>query len=218
MESMIVRGGIIGENSFREYVNVVLYVKSKVLLRKFYRTLNIRADDEGLVMMGYIDPEEGICFDVFCSAYMHRGAIKCNDTYTGSEGIIHIEEMKGMEYIVLAGLPGRKSLIEKSNEVVKRTDTPEQRALLEARKIKGLDPARNFVHPDNVYVPLYKKDHELELVWVKCLHTEENAIVCRLLDDPKDDFGVHEGDEVSLGYIRVSGDSVPFWGCWIKEK
>jgi len=200
MESIIKRGGVIGSNSFREYVNSYLYIKSDLLLSRYRKALSLQPEDEGIVGMCYIDMEKGVCFEVFCSAYMDRGVLKCNKKYPDPALVLHISELNEIEYIALTGLPYRKEFLKKRDEIVARVSTPEQKELEPVRKIKELDINRNLVYPDHVYAYLYKQEYEMELerIQVKCLRMEEGSILCRLLDEPMNAFGVHEGDEVKM--------------------
>lgn len=217
MDSIIKRGGVIGKNSFREYVNSYLYIKSDILLSRYRKALSVQPEDEGIVGMCYIDMEEGVSFDVFCSAYMERGKLICNKKYPDPELILYISELNETEYISLTGLPYRKEFLKKRDEIVEKVSTPEQKALEEVRKIRELDINRNLIHPDNVYAYLYKQDYEMDLerIQVKCLGMENGAVICKLLSEPTLPFGVHEGDQVKMNFVRMSDGAPPFWACLV---
>ena len=68
-------------------------------------------------------------------------------------------------------------------------------------KMRFLDGSRSPEYPDDVLVYLLKEGNDPEGCWVRMEGLEEHRILGELLNEPKEDFGFHQGDLISI-YIQ----------------
>ena len=79
------------------------------------------------------------------------------------------------------------------------------------RAITRLDPVRAPGFPDDIKCLLYDSTgaKDTECVWAKLLRQLDNdLLVCRILNEPFQDFGLHEGDLVKVAATEAEGDLV----------
>ena len=72
------------------------------------------------------------------------------------------------------------------------------------RTLEWLDPYREEGGPDTVAVVFRRPDFPPERCCVRCEACQEDKISGTLLDEPKGNLGVHEGDVIT--FVREQGE------------
>ena len=78
----------------------------------------------------------------------------------------------------------------------------------ETRFIKNLDDFRHPDYPDDVAVYFFGANHKPELLWVRCRSVDENILNGELLNEPRNDLGVHAGDKIKFGVAQINGQNI----------
>ena len=81
-------------------------------------------------------------------------------------------------------------------------------AKVETRFIKNLDDFRHPNYPDDVAVYFFSANHKPELLWVRCVAVDENILTGELLNEPRSDLNVHEGDKIKFGVAQINGQNI----------
>lgn len=66
----------------------------------------------------------------------------------------------------------------------------------------------NNEYPDDVLVYLIKDGLEVEGCWTRIVSVEENFLVGKLVNEPKQDFGYHEGDLIGFYCEQTSDEQI----------
>ena len=89
----------------------------------------------------------------------------------------------------------------------------------EMRKLTFLDPLRSPDYPDDIQVLLYQKGMQIEQVWVKCFAYTEDELFGKLLNEPNQDFGVHNGSIIGFAPMETEdGLLCVYTGRWLEEQ
>ncbi|MBQ7454156.1 MAG: DUF2314 domain-containing protein [Selenomonadaceae bacterium] len=78
----------------------------------------------------------------------------------------------------------------------------------QTRLIKNLDAFRHPHYPDDVVVYFFGEEHKPELLWVRCASVDENILAGELLNEPRQNFGVHAGDKIMFGVAQVNAQNI----------
>lgn len=88
------------------------------------------------------------------------------------------------------------------------TDRKPDAAREQTRLIKTLDDFRHPDYPDDVAIYFFGENHRPELLWVRCKSVAENILTGELLVEPRQNFGVHAGDNVKFGVAEVNAQNI----------
>lgn len=78
----------------------------------------------------------------------------------------------------------------------------------QTRLIKTLDAFRHPNYPDDVVVYFLDAQHNPELLWVRCVSVDENILTGELLNEPRQDFSCHAGDEIKFGVAQINQQNI----------
>jgi hypothetical protein len=164
----------------------------------------MRPDADGYIGFFYVDHEEGVTFRLH-SLY-RTGAGKLPEIFVTFENhgeglILHSDEV-GPYTLLSNDEANRLSLLEEQRWRIYYEPEP----LQAVRKRVDLDRFRAPGYFDDVSVILYSKDRELipEGVWVRLEGQSDDGVSFRgtLLNEPYSDFGVHEGEMVTVRFAE----------------
>ena len=199
---------IIGETDFRELFSKVLYIQPTEEVRKtFAKNAGICSGNEGFLAYSHIDDQAGLSFDILCQANIEGGKL----TYGGL--------LKDICWIVRRGYLDGCRFADAEQYGVCRSDFCEEirqhihmidenyecknTQTKEMRRFAFLDPVRSSDYPDDIQVLLYQEGSRPEMVWVKCYAYTQNELFGLLLNEPNQDFGVHEKDIIGFAPMKT---------------
>ena len=81
-------------------------------------------------------------------------------------------------------------------------------AVVATRDVEELDPFRNREYPDDVQVYVAAKGMQIELVWVRLYGLQDNEITGILLNEPDQDFGIHERDIIGFFPSKIGDKDI----------
>ncbi len=165
---------------------------------------------------GYYDREAGLTLEVLAPAVMMDGGFRCGDPYQDVSLKLRVSSLGETAFNVADDGDGvlSKKYADKLSEL-SAYDASE--AIEETRMLDFLDTLRDEFFIDDVRVNLVLFECENEEVWVRINEvTEDKTFFGTLLNEPYQDFGVHEGDEIPFflykqddGELVLVSDLIP---------
>ena len=155
---------------------------------------------DGILTYGYIDRDAGLTLEVLCCVKR-----KSNDEFSffkkfdDTRLIIRAGAIINEEFLIL----GDKSddLAKYFREELDNLDVYKtNEEIEETRYLTFLDEFRHAFYPDDVIVHIYMEGFAPEGCWVSItgVGEEKKYIKGRLLNEPDQNLGYHEGDEVKF--------------------
>ena len=156
---------------------------------------------DGMLCYGYMHPEEGLMLAVMAIGMLEGSDIQC--FREPQEKIISMppEEFENEEIITFKESDRilRMQYDDQIRALGNRNDVEYMRA---NRSITFIDELRDPRFIDDVPVELWRKDRDAETVMVRITDSDMDALIGQLRQEPKQDFGVHEGDEIRFVVFR----------------
>lgn len=189
--------------NFRSLYHKLVYIRCPEIIERLAGSgVEVIRGSDGIIAYGYIDEQCGLSFHVFGAAGVRDG----------------VELVKGMKDEKAMLLLRRGSVAECSfvdlneagvsypeyisliNMVRENYDTDNE-AKENMRKMDFLDEFRNADFPDDVAVVIFSEGLQPEQVWMRCVDVTEEMLYGTLLNEPNQDYGIHEGDKV--GFVPI---------------
>lgn len=198
----------IGETDFRELFHKVIYIQTTDDIRKrLGEIIKICAEDDGFLAYGYIDNEAGFSFRIICSANISGGTLNYGDLHEESAYIIRRGYFRECYFVAVEMFGITESDFNESvreyiqviNESYKCSNDTEK-----MRELTFLDSLRNPDYPDDIQVFLYQENMQPEIVWVKCYTYTDEELFGLLLNEPNQDFEIHNGS--IIGFVPIKTD------------
>ena len=156
---------------------------------------------DGMLCYGYMHPEEGLMLAVMAIGMLEGSDIQC--FREPQEKIISMppEEFENEEIITFKESDRilRMQYDDQIRALGNRNDVEYMRA---NRSITFIDELRDPRFIDDVPVELWRKDRDAETVMVRITDSDMDALIGQIRQEPKQDFGVHEGDEIRFVVFR----------------
>ena len=185
---------IVSELSFRALENKYLYIACPHLLGLLSQHF---AGDEatGILAYCYIKHEEGLQFEVLCKSMFDadKKTIRFFDANDEVSFGLPYGLMQSNAVMVLpeAILPLDKHKAKVAKLAVYGASEEQQKA----RNIAAIDGSRRPEQPDEVLVYL-SHEETVETVYVRLEGVGKMDLYGTLLNEPQQDFGIHEGEEL----------------------
>ncbi len=213
----------IGETDFRELFHKIVYIQPTEDVRSnLVKNMWFRAKGSGFLAYGYIDNQAGFSFRLICSANQRNGLLTCGEFHKETEYIIRRGYINDCCFLDTAFLGLDESDYDKDireyihaiDECYKCSDESE-----EMRKLTFLAPLRSPDFPDDIQVLLYKEGMHTEQVWVRCYAFTDNELFGLLLNEPHQNFGVHNGSIIGFAPVKTDdGLLCVYTGRWLEEQ
>lgn len=192
--------------SFREFYHKVVYLKCPDLMEKLKKGTAIEDRDcDGVIAYGYIDEQMGLSFHVLGTASVEEDKNFNIRKLSDKERILFLRgSMEPYRYLDYSGAGFSCTQFEDEIKIIKEHYDTKNPAKEEMRTYAFLDPFRHENFPDDVKVILYKEELRPEQVWMTCIDEKENMLYGRLLNEPDQPYGIHEGDKVRILPLKDS--------------
>lgn len=153
---------------------------------------------DGVLAYGYIDRECGMTLEILaCAKRTGEDEFAYASSLDTVRVIIRIGAVKDVEYTFVAeGEDGICENFTQKLEIVRQYDAEEE--VEESRLFGFLDEFRHELYPDDVLVLTLKDGLQPEGCWVRIIGLEEKCIMGKLLNEPNQNFGYHEGDTIAF--------------------
>lgn len=146
---------------------------------------------------GYIDHDAGLTMEVLAVGKRTDDSFSFFEPCMDNRAMLRIGSVADDQFFVLDDSDG--GLSERYAEkisVVEYYAASEQ--IEQSRKFAFLDRSRHEHFPDDVLVYLTKRGLDPEGCWVRIIGLGDGCIMGRLLNEPDQEFGCHEGDELAF--------------------
>lgn len=155
---------------------------------------------EGVLTYGYYDRHAGVTLEVLSCAKKGENGWRFADPQGLVRSFIRIEAVQDDDFTVLSN-PDEKLYRKFAHklEVLKGYEAEE--AVEKSRMFDFLDDARHPEYIDDVQVFLEKKGLKPELCWARITDLGDHCIWAKLLNEPYQDFGLHEGEDFTF-FVR----------------
>lgn len=154
-----------------------------------------RADEANCVIAyGYIDHDAGVTLEILSAARKTESELEMFDGSDERRAIARIGSVENAEFTVLGDDEWLKQRYSEKIDMLKTYDVKED--IERSRGMTFLDGCRHDFYPDDIMVGIFKDGLQPEGCWVKICGLGERCFIGKLLNEPNQDFGCHEGDEI----------------------
>ena len=159
----------IGEASFRELLNEIIYIKcNDKILESLSNFTPVQEDDDGFLAFGYIDDDAGFSFRILCTANIKENQLSLSEYNEKIWSIIRKSEVNEFDYITMAHIDMDFSRFNDHINIIKESYKCKGPKTEEMRAFTLFDKNRNIDYPDDIQVILVAEGLEPEGIWVKC--------------------------------------------------
>ena len=159
-------------------------------------------DINTMLVYGYIDHDQGLLLEVLAMAACDiDGFILYHGDDTQSVKLVAYE-YSYHDVMALPSCPVANAFLQKVTQVEEECAVADD--VQRIRTLEWLDPYREEGVPDTVAVVFRRPDFPPERCCVRCEACQEDKISGTLLDEPKGNLGVHEGDVIT--FVREQGE------------
>lgn len=196
----------LAETDFRDVAGRLLYVRGVAEL--------VRMGDRALpdaVCYGYLDHKRGLCLNALCDAELSDGSIECGHAYDRIYIRLEHDPARQLEAADVCDAALFQAVAEPLGWVHDRY-AAEEDEYRDLRDLAFLDQFRSPEYPDDVQGYLLAEGLRPELVWLRLEDMEEAEdgarVYAKLLNEPAQAYGVHEGDLLPLAFTDAGDGSV----------
>ena len=195
----------LSETDFRGVAGRLLYVRGAAALMRLEGAM------PDCLCWGYVDHNRGLCLNALSDARLDAtGEIVRGHALDGTYARLEYGSVKGLEAadvcdVIISELEGP------INWVRERYAADDER-YKELRDLGFLDQFRSPEYPDDVQAYLFSEKLNPELVWLRLERAEGDAdgfsVYAKLLNEPAQDYPVHEGDLLPLAFTDTDDGTV----------
>lgn len=151
----------------------------------------------GILTYGYYDEEAGLTLEVIAAALVTKDGSRFGDPRNDIRTSIAISTVADAEFIYFSDKDGalHEMFKEKLQPLSAYEPTEE---IAKSREMDFLDDSRDLTYIDNVMVVLMKDGCESDYCWATITGLGDGCFNGILLQEPKQDFGVHQGEAITF--------------------
>ena len=188
---------------FREIYKKVRIFKINKGEKNFFKSFSGFKNANCYVGYGYIDHEAGFTEQVFCLAKIEDEKIQLYEINNDESLKMRLDTKNIDGYFRVDVI--EKELNQLLKENIKIIDKfYETRELKKLRADEEIDEFRHSEFIDDVIVSFSKEGYGEEMCWVRLEKNSKNGYIGILLNEPDQDFGVHQMDEIEVLTIMSS--------------
>lgn len=198
----------LGKEDWRNITNSMIYIRCPQKLEVLQKSgFEVVGRNDGFLALCFVDHVEGLSFYVIASAHIGQDRVFVSKENKSSQLIFRVGDLLDCSYLnqdfIEADFSHYYSYID---EIIAQFEKACEEAV-DIRKLTELDDFRDPQFPDNIEVVLIGKGLEQEKVWIRSEKFGPNCIYGTLLDEPRQDFGLHKDDLIDMMLIDRDGKS-----------
>lgn len=198
----------LGKEDWRNITNSMIYIRCPQKLEVLQKAgFEVVGRNDGFLALCFVDHVEGLSFYVIASAHIGQDRVFVSKENKSSQLIFRVGDLLDCSYLnqdfIEADFSQYYSYID---EIIAQFEKACEEAV-DIRKLTELDDFRDPQFPDNIEVVLIGKGLEQEKVWIRSEKFGPNCIYGTLLDEPRQDFGLHKDDLIDMMLIDRDGKS-----------
>lgn len=191
------------EMSFRDMNEQMVEIHGAKMVQLLEK-MGLKLDNlYGALMYGYIDHDAGFTFEIMALETKKYISVEYRIVPINVSCKIPRLDVQEMEIDIVDGV--NISLFQDKIDIIHK-QAYVSKTLLELRNYKDLDLSRHSEYPDDVIVYLLSSNLDPEACWLRLEGMKEDKMYGNLLVEPKQDFGVHKGDEILFGMTKMEDD------------
>ena len=185
------------ETGFRPFYHQFVAVPIKDSLRPAIQDFPESKAANYLLAYGYIDQSCGLTLEILAMAQKTSKGFRFADTNESIRAFIRIDAVEEDECLYFPDENGELAKRYASKlEIVREYDAPED--VEKSREMIFLDGCRDKECIDDVLVFLTRDGLRPEGCWVRINGLGDHCLMGILLNEPNQDFGYHEGDQIAF--------------------
>lgn len=169
-------------------------------------TKNFPGAEQGncILTYGYIDRSAGLTLEILAVGIVEEDGVTLFGGADDYRSFLRIGAVMDQEFWALGDEDGSLHAEHATKiERLRRYDASEEVEL--TRQMEFLDTSRDPSYIDDVLVYLFKEGLSPEGCWVRITGLEEQSLKGTLLNEPDQDFGCHNGEEISF-FVQQNQD------------
>lgn len=152
---------------------------------------------EAVLTYGYYDREAGMTLEALACAKKGERGWRFANSADEIRSFIRIDAVQDEEFSVLEKPDeALQQKYAKKLEMLKVYDASEE--IERSRTFGFLDESRHPEFIDDVQILLEKNGLQSEICWARIIDLSEHRIWAKLLNEPNQDFGIHEGEDFTF--------------------
>lgn len=191
----------INQFSFRDLAKKYLYIDFKPQFPLLAQNFADANQANGILTFCYINHEQGLQFEVLSNAFFNEGKKSIKFFDVNNEASISLPYGLVQECNVLV-LPDAIIPQEKFAAKTEKLILPVADGLEKCRSLAAIDSCRKTDKPDEVQVYLAHGDEQIETCSVRLEGINEMQLFGTLLDEPTNDFGIHQGETLYFFMVK----------------
>ena len=195
------------ETGFRPFYHHVCALELNDKLTKRLKNCPEIEKSSHAVVYGYIDPDKGLMLEVLGAGKQAPKYFYFKDPYEGRRITISIGDVAEVPFVWFEKLEPRfyKKYAPRIDKL-KQYDASED--VEKSREFDFLDGCREPSFPDDVRVLFIKEGLKPEECWVRIIGLGDHVLIGKLLNQPYQEFGVHEGDTIKFFVRKESEEKI----------
>lgn len=198
---------IFSQDGFREFYRNFCVIPLDENLKETVKEFPNAENAKYILAFGYIDRECGFTFEVIACAHKENNLYCFEDTNPRDRVKIRLtKELANADLDIIDDEDGELfdryiGKLENLKVYIPSED------IEDTRLFAFLDDARNEFFIDDVKINILKKGFDTEVCWGRLSGLGDKVIKAVLLNEPKQDLGIHKGDEIAFQVAKESDNS-----------
>lgn len=160
-----------------------------------------------LLAYGYIDREAGLTLEVLAAGFEQEEKCTFFDPPARARYSLAGEAMENEEFFLMDDRNNRLSSRYAKKLASLQKYAPGEK-IEQTREMRFLDDSRHPLFPDDVQVYLMRQGLKPEPCWTRISGLTENCIKGVLLNEPEQDFGCRQGEEIAINLDETEDKKV----------
>jgi hypothetical protein len=190
---------------FRGFYHRFIAVPANENLKKLIENFPGSNEANYILTYGYIDHSAGFTLEVIAAAVKSDGGFEFKATNPELSAKIRIANVLEDEAFYFKEEDLSEHYAYKLDQLQHYNVND---AIERSRSFEFLDRFRNLEFPDDIFVYFIKEGNEVEKCMVRIENLSDHIIFGTLLNEPEQDFGYHEGDNVEFILHQAEEDTL----------
>ena len=184
------------ENGFRSIYKKFALFQMNDVFKKMLEDFPNADEANCVIVYGYIDHQAGMTLEVLSGGKQTEHELELFDGCEDRRAFVRIGSVETAEFQILEDDEWLYKRYSSKMKMIKGYDVDDD--IETSRGVNVLDSSRHAYYPDDVLVYLVGKGLNPEGCWVNISGIGDYCLTGKLLNDPDQDFGCHEGDMIEF--------------------
>ena len=186
------------ETGFRAFYQHFCALPLTESIRKAVQEYPGAEEADSMLVYGYIDHTAGQSMEILCLAVQDGSSYHFFETQKNMRATLRAGAVEDLDFAYFPDKDGHlknryKKQIQELEKGYKVSENIEK-----TRELSFLDPVRHPHYPDDMLVFLLREELQPEGCWVRISDLEGHTFIGKLLVEPDQDFGYHQGETIAF--------------------